>query len=152
MESIYSYGRSFFKTIQDGNELNWLISNGIGGFSNSTVAGGSAILHNGYLVAALNPPVNRYLILTRTQEEVDINNKKYNLASQAYINKYKNGQENLERFIFHSIPEYRYRCEDTYIKKTISMDYGYNTVAICYEIENGIEDMILKLPQYLIID
>lgn len=145
MGSIYSYGRSFFKTIKDGNELNWLISNGIGGFSNSTVAGGSALLHHGYLIASLNPPVNRYLILTRTQEEVEIKGRKYNLTSQAYINKSKDGHENLERFIFDSIPEYIYRIEDTYIKKSISMDYGYNTVAICYEIQNGIEDMNVKI-------
>ncbi|WP_288221159.1 amylo-alpha-1,6-glucosidase [uncultured Clostridium sp.] len=145
MDRIYSYGRSFFKTIKEGNELNWVIGNGIGGFSNSTITGGSSILHHGYLVAALNPPVNRYLILTRTQEEIEISNRKYDLTSQSYINKSKNGHEYLERFTFDCIPEYRYRVEDVYIKKTISMDYGYNTVAICYEIENGIEESNFKI-------
>ncbi|MDV4151285.1 amylo-alpha-1,6-glucosidase [Clostridium sp. AL.422] len=145
MEKFYNYGRGSFKTINEGNELSWLISNGVGGFSNSTVAGGSAILHHGYLVAALNPPVNRYLILSRTQEEININSRKYDLTSQNYINTSKNGHEYLERFIFDSIPEYRYRVEDVNIKKTISMDYGYNTVAVCYEIENGIEDINFKI-------
>ena len=145
MDKIYSYGRGSFNTINEGNELSWVIGNGIGGFANSTVAGGSAILHHGYLVAALNPPVNRYLILTRTQEEVRINNRNYDLTSQNYINTSKNGHEYLERFIFDSIPEYRYRVEDVYIKKTISMDYGHNTVAICYEIENGTEDINFKI-------
>ena len=145
MEDKYSYGRRDFKTINEGNELCWVIGNGIGGFSNSTVSGGSSILHHGYLVAALNPPVSRYLILTRTQEEVNINGRNYDLTSQTYINSSKNGQEYLERFTFDFIPEYSYRVEDVYIKKTISMDYGYNTVAICYEIENGIDDINLKI-------
>lgn len=149
MENIYSYGRSFFKDIKDGNEINWLISNGIGGFSNSTITGGSSILHHGYLVAALNPPVNRYLILSRTQEFIRINDREYDLASQSYINTSKNGHESLERFIFDSIPEYRYRVEDIHIKKSISMDYGYNTVAICYEIENGIEEIDFKITPVL---
>lgn len=149
MENIYSYGRSFFKDIKGGNEINWLISNGIGGFSNSTITGGSSILHHGYLVAALNPPVNRYLILSRTQEFIRINEREYDLASQSYINTSKNGHENLERFIFDSIPEYRYRVEDIHIKKSISMDYGYNTVAICYEIENGIEEIDFKVTPVL---
>ncbi|MFU7516085.1 amylo-alpha-1,6-glucosidase [Clostridium sp. HCS.1] len=145
MDKIYNYGRSNFKTIDEGNELSFLIGNGIGGFSNSTVAGGSAILHHGYLVAALNPPVNRYLILTRTQEEISINNRNYDLTSQNYINTSKNGHKYLERFTFDSIPEYCYRVEDVNVKKTISMDYGHNTVAVCYEIENGIEDINFKI-------
>lgn len=145
MDKIYNYGRSNFKTIDEGNELSFLIGNGIGGFSNSTVAGGSAILHHGYLVAALNPPVNRYLILTRTQEEISINNRNYDLTSQNYINTSKNGHKYLERFTFDYIPEYCYRVEDVNVKKTISMDYGHNTVAVCYEIENGIEDINFKI-------
>ncbi len=145
MDETYSYGRGSFKTINDGNELSWVIGNGIGGFANSTVAGGSAILHHGYLIAALNPPVNRYLILNRTQEEININNRNYDLTSQNYINTSKNGHQYLEKFIFDFIPEYRYRVEDVHIKKTISMDYGYNTVAVCYEIENGIDDINFKI-------
>lgn len=145
MDKVYRYGRGAFKTINEGNELSFVIGNGIGGFSNSTVSGGSAILHHGYLVAALNPPVNRYLILTRTQEEISINNRRYDLTSQNYINTSKNGQEYLESFIFDSIPEYRYRVEDVYMKKTISMDYGHNTVAVCYEIENGMDNINLKI-------
>ena len=145
MEKIYSYGRSSFKTIEEGNELSWMIGNGIGGYANCTVSGGSAMMHHGYLIAALNPPVNRYLIFTRTQEEVTINGRTYDLTSQQYINASKNGQEHLERFNFDTIPEYIYRVEDVIIKKSISMEYGYNTTTVCYEIENGTEDLTFKM-------
>ncbi|EEH98105.1 glycogen debranching enzyme N-terminal domain-containing protein [Clostridium tertium] len=145
MKKTYSYGRSSFKTIEEGNELSWMIGNGIGGYSNCTVSGGSAMMHHGYLIAALNPPVNRYLIFTRTQEEVSINGRTYDLTSQQYINASKNGQEHLDRFNFDTIPEYIYRVEDVIIKKSISMEYGYNTTAVCYEIENGTEDLTFKM-------
>lgn len=145
MEKTYSYGRSSFKTIEEGNELSWMIGNGIGGYANCTVSGGSAMMHHGYLIAALNPPVNRYLIFTRTQEEVSINSRTYDLTSQQYINASKNGQEHLDRFNFDTIPEYIYRVEDVIIKKSISMEYGYNTTAVCYEIENGTEDLTFKM-------
>ncbi|WP_195263576.1 MULTISPECIES: glycogen debranching enzyme family protein [unclassified Clostridium] len=145
MEKIYSYGRGSFKTIEEGNELSWMIGNGIGGYANCTVSGGSAMMHHGYLIAALNPPLNRYLIFTRTQEEVNINGRTYDLTSQQYINMSKNGQEHLERFNFDIIPEYIYRVEDVKIKKSISMEYGYNTTAVCYEIENGSEDLNFKI-------
>lgn len=145
MEKIYSYGRGSFRTIEEGNELSWMIGNGVGGYSNCTVAGGSAMMHHGYLIASLNPPVNRYLIFTRTQEEVNIDGRIYDLTSQQYINTSKNGHEHLERFKFDSIPEYTYRVEDVRIKKSISMEYGYNTTAVCYEIENGTEDLNFKI-------
>ena len=82
---MYKYGRGMWKSIENGNELSWVIGNGIGGYANHTVAGGGAQAFHGYLVASLNSPVNRKMILTRTQEEIIIGNNKYDLTSQQYI-------------------------------------------------------------------
>ena len=61
---MYKYGRGMWKNIESGNELSWVIGNGIGGYANHTVAGGGAQAFHGYLIASLNAPVNRKLILT----------------------------------------------------------------------------------------
>lgn len=145
MSKDYKYGRSSWRTIEQGNELSWMMGNGLGGYSNHTVAGGGATCFHGYLIASLNAPVNRQLILTRTQEIVEVSNREYDLTSQQYIGTSKNGQDYLERFKFSSVPEYNYRVEDIYIKKTISIEYGHNTVAICYEVENGEEATKLRV-------
>ena len=142
---MYKYGRGMWKNIESGNELSWVIGNGIGGYANHTVAGGGAQAFHGYLIASLNAPVNRKLILTRTQEQIIINDREYDLTSQQYIGTSKDGQEYLEQFILDTVPEYYYSIEDVSIKKTISIEYGHNTVAVCYEIENGSEDAILKV-------
>lgn len=63
MEDVYKFGRGQWKTIEQGNELLWLMGNGIGGYSNHTVSGGGTMSFNGYLIASLNPPVSRYLVL-----------------------------------------------------------------------------------------
>ena len=55
---MYKYGRGMWKSIENGNELSWVIGNGIGGYANHTVAGGGAQAFHGYLVASLNAPVN----------------------------------------------------------------------------------------------
>ena len=99
MEEIYRYGKGNWKNINDGNELLWMMGNGIGGYSNHTVAGGGASCFHGYLVAALNAPVNRMLVFTRTQEEINISGRKYDLASQQYIGKSKNGQRYLKTLV-----------------------------------------------------
>lgn len=145
MDKVYKYGRGCWKNIEQGNELLWMIGNGIGGFANHTVAGGGAQCFHGYLIASLNAPVNRTLILTRTQELIEISGREYDLTSQQYIGTSKDGQEYLERFSFDSVPEYTYKVEDVSIKKTISVEYGHNTVAVCYEIENGMDEAKLRI-------
>ena len=142
---MYKYGRGMWKTIEQGNELSWVIGNGIGGYANHTVAGGAAQAFHGYLIASLNAPVNRKKILTRTQEQVIVGDREYDLTSQQYIGTAKNGQEHLESFVLDTIPEYYYRVEDIYIKKSIAIEYGHNTVAVCYEIENGNEESQLNI-------
>ena len=142
---MYKYGRGMWKTIEDGNELSWVVGNGIGGYANHTVAGGASQAFHGYLIASLNAPVNRKLILTRVQEQIIIKDREYDLTPQQYIGTSKNGQEYLEQFILDTIPEYRYRVEDISINKSIAMEYGHNTVAVCYEIENGSEEAKLNL-------
>lgn len=145
MNEIYKYGRSFWRTIEEGNELSWMIGNGIGGYANHTVSGGGAMCFHGYLIASLNPPVNRQLIFTRTQEIIEVQGREYDLTSQQYIGVSKDGQKYLEKFTFASVPEYTYRVEDIYLKKTIAIEYGHNTAVVCYEIENGSEACKLRV-------
>lgn len=145
MDKSYSIGRGSYKTIKQGNELSWMIGNGIGGYADHTVTGGGATAFHGYLISSFNPPVSRYLVFTRTQEVIKISGREYDLTSQQYVNYSKNGQEYLENFSFDSIPEYFYKVEDISIKKTISLDYGHNTVAVCYQVENGIDEAQINI-------
>ena len=47
--------------IKEGIKREWIISNGIGGFASSTIIGANIRKYHGLLIAALNPPTNRYL-------------------------------------------------------------------------------------------
>lgn len=145
MENKYSYGRGSFKTIEEGNEISWLLTNGIGGYASSTICGGSNSAFNSYLTASFNPPVERYVILSRTQEYITLSERSYDLTSQTYVNYNKEGQKYLQKFIFDDVPEYYYGVEDINIKKTIALEHEKNTVVICYEIQNGSEDMTFSI-------
>lgn len=149
MELTYKLGRGNWRTIEEGNEREWLIGNGIGGYSGHTIIGGGFRSFHAYLVPAMNPPVERYSVFTRTQEQVIVDGREYDLTSQQYVNFSKNGQEYLQRFIFDSVPQYIYQVEDINIKKTIAMEYGHNTVAVCYEIENGSSSAKLNIVPLL---
>ena len=63
------------------NALNkeWIITNGIGGYSSSTIIGANTRKYHGLLIAPLTPPARRYLILSKIDESIEISNKTYDL-------------------------------------------------------------------------
>ncbi len=130
------------------NELidkEWLITNGIGGFSSSTIIGMNTRKYHGLLIAPLSPPARRYLILSKIDESVEIDGKKYDLYSNMCENYISEGFKNLIEFERDYIPIFTYKVKDIIIKKLICMDYGKNTVCILYKIENNGEKAKLTL-------
>ena len=62
--------------LENGLEKEWLITNGIGGYSSSTIIGANTRKYHGLLVAPLTPPARRFLILSKLDESIKINEKK----------------------------------------------------------------------------
>jgi glycogen debranching enzyme len=46
----------------------WIVTNGIGGYASSTVAGMNTGLYHGLLVAATTPPVGRLVLLSKLED------------------------------------------------------------------------------------
>ena len=59
----------------------WVITNGIGGYAASTMLGANTRKYHGLLVAPFNPPANRYVILSKVDESIEINGKEYVLTT-----------------------------------------------------------------------
>ena len=62
----------------------WLETNGIGGFASSTVAGMNTRRYHGLLVAAIKPPVERYVLLSKFEERLVIDGKAFDLSANRY--------------------------------------------------------------------
>ena len=67
--------------LENGLEKEWLITNGIGGYSSSTIIGANTRKYHGLLVAPLTPPARRFLILSKLDESIEINEKKYDFSA-----------------------------------------------------------------------
>ena len=123
--------------LENGLEREWIITNGIGGYSSSTIIGANTRKYHGLLVAALTPPARRFLILSKLDESIEVRGKKYNLYTnigKEYISK---GFEYQESFEKDYVPTFKYKIGKIEIEKTICMEYGKNTVGIYYKIKNG---------------
>src|SRR5215467_15035029 len=62
----------------------WLETNGLGGFSSSTVAGANTRRYHGLLTAALNPPGGRVLLLSKLEETLVLDGSRIDLSTNEY--------------------------------------------------------------------
>ena len=77
-------------------EKEWIITNGIGGYASSTVVGANTRRYHGLLVAPLNPPARRHLILSKLDESIVIDGEKFDLYTNICRNFISEGYKNLE--------------------------------------------------------
>ena len=117
-------------------EREWIITNGIGGYSASCIFGINTRKYHGLLVAPLSPPARRYLILSKLDEAVEIDGKSYNIYSNICKNYISEGFKYQTEFEKEYVPEFTYEIQGITIKKQICMEYGKNTVCILYKINN----------------
>ncbi len=123
----------------------WILSNGIGGFCSTTAIGANTRRYHGLLVASLMPPAQRYLILSKLDESIIIDNEEFGLYTNICRNYISEGYKYLETFKKDILPEYIYKIKDVKITKKISMIYGRNAVVVQYKIKNGNNNLIFKL-------
>ena len=131
--------------LENGLSKEWIITNGIGGYSSSTIIGANTRKYHGLLIAPITPPARRFLILSKLDESIEIDGEKYNLYTnigKEYISK---GYEFQEEFKKEYVPIFKYKIGKTQITKIISMEYGKNTVCVYYKIKNGNKSAKLTL-------
>ena len=118
-------------------EREWIITNGIGGFASSTIIGANTRKYHGLLVVPIIPPARRRLILSKLDESIEIDRKKYELFTNIGKNYISQGYKYQESFQKDILPTFEYKVEDVVITKTICMEHFKNTVGVYYKIKNG---------------
>lgn len=116
----------------------WIITNGLGGYSSSTVLGINTRKYHGLLVAAFNPPRKRTVCLTKLDDQLIIENRSLPLFSnekQGGID--PNGYKHIIEFSLRPFPTYIYEAENLILKKTIFMFYDRNAITCLYEVFNN---------------
>ena len=68
----YQYEKNAFSTFKEGIRREWALTNGIGGYAGSSLIGAHNRTHQGYLVASLHPPIERYLVFSKINESLTV--------------------------------------------------------------------------------
>ena len=131
--------------LEEGLNKEWLLTNGIGGFSSSTIIGANTRKYHGLLVAPLTPPARRFLIFSKLDESIEIKDKKYDLYTNICKEHISHGYQYQEEFIKDHLPIFKYKVPGAEITKVICMEYGKNTVGVYYKIKTGASKAKLTL-------
>jgi predicted glycogen debranching enzyme len=132
-----SIRKSLFSNLEESLQKEWLITNGLGGYASSTILGINTRKYHGLLVAALNPPVNRRVALSKLDEEIVMNGEKFLLGANQFEGLiYPNGYDFLKEFALKPFPTYRYVAGKIWLQKTIFMPHGKNATIVLYNVSN----------------
>ncbi|WP_375327961.1 amylo-alpha-1,6-glucosidase [Microcystis sp. BLCC-F210] len=146
------FGRDICNYLPVAEKCEWLVTNGIGGFAAGTVAGLLTRCYHGLLIAALAPPTQRTLLVTKIDESLQYNQKIYHLASNRWLGATiePQGYINIESFHLEgTIPVWTFICGDALLEKRIWMEQGENTTYTRYTYLRGNSPLTLNLTAFV---
>jgi predicted glycogen debranching enzyme len=129
------FGRSLCTDLDTATGREWLVANGRGGYAMGTVSGIRTRSYHGLLVAALDPPLGRTLLVAQTDETVRINNTEVSLATHRWADGTvaARGWIHLDRFHREGpVPVWTYAAGDALLEKRVWMEHGEATTYVRY--------------------
>ena len=137
------FGREVLGDLSVVSKREWLVTNGIGGFAGGTLANVLSRRYHGLLVAALQPPLGRTLLLAKLDETVEYDGiyPDSGRLTPLYLNRWEdgtvegNGHHYLNRFHLEgTTPVWTYAIANGLLEKRIWMQPGANTTYIQYHL------------------
>ncbi|NJR62367.1 MAG: glycogen debranching protein [Cyanobacteria bacterium CRU_2_1] len=126
----------------------WIVTNGIGGYASGTVAGLLTRRYHGLLIAALNPPLGRTLMLTKLDEIALYGEQTYALHTNRWADGVVNpqGYEQIEQFFQEgTTPIWQFAVGDALLEKRIWMQQGANTTYVRYKLRRATQPLTLTV-------
>ncbi len=132
-------------------EREWLVTNGLGGYASTTIAGALTRRYHGLLVAALPAPLGRSVMLNHLWEEAELDDRTIlpfgatesasavDAPSEKYLTSFR-----LEA----GLPVWEYDLNGYRLEKRVVMPHGQNTTCIIYRLFDGPGALTLRLHPY----
>src|SRR5437588_7161596 len=148
---MIKFERSELSDVNAATAREWLETNGLGGFSSSTIIGLNTRRYHGLLTAATTPPVGRMVLLSKLEETLIIDGRRYELSANQYSGAiHPEGFRYQTGFRLDPFPIFTYEVEGRLLEKSVFMVHGQNTTVVHYELGSSLavrdkEGPVLKL-------
>jgi predicted glycogen debranching enzyme len=135
---MIQFERETWSDLETALRREWLETNGLGGFASSTIVGLNTRRYHGLLVAAAKPPVGRLVLLSKLEETLWIDGKRFDLSANRYPGViHPQGFHYLKQFRLDPFPVFTYEVEAIEMEKSVFMIHGENTAVIHYEVRRN---------------
>ena len=128
----------------------WLVTNGLGGFASSSICGANTRRYHGILVAALDPPGDRKVLVSRIEEKIIAAKEEFFPSTNAYPGTiHPKGYQHLRSFTRMPIPTTLFAKGELRFSKSVFMRNGMNTSVVSYTNESD-EALLFELTPLLV--
>lgn len=145
----YQYTQKDWATFKEGIKREWAVTNGIGGYTGSSMIGAHSRTHQGYLIASLHPPIERYLVFSKINEAVTVGTQTFSFETSQHRASgktvYTEGQKYLTSFAYDGSVHYTYEADTFSFEKHITLKRNANVCAVAYELTAGDSDCTFTL-------
>ena len=145
----YQYTQKDWTTFKEGIKREWAVTNGIGGYAGSSMIGAHSRTHQGYLIASLHAPIERYLVFSKINETVTVGTRTVSFETSQHRASgktvYTEGQKFLTSFIYDGSVHYTYETDNFSFEKHITLKRNANVCAVAYELTAGDSDCTFTL-------
>lgn len=145
----YQYTQKDWTTFKEGIKREWAVTNGIGGYAGSSMIGAHSRTHQGYLIASLHAPIERYLVFSKINETVTVGTSTVSFETSQHCASgktvYTEGQKFLTSFIYDGSVHYTYETDNFSFEKHITLKRNANVCAVAYELTAGDNDCTFTL-------
>ena len=141
-------GRDRLGDLGSASRLEWLVTNGIGGYAAGTLGGALTRRYHGLLIASLKPPVARTAMLAKLAERIQIDGEWVDLDMNHWVGGATTpmGHLHLESFALEgSVPCWTYAIGDMRLEKRVWMEHGENTTYVQYRVAAAPAPVVLSL-------
>ena len=148
LSSEVDFGREICGDLRAADSREWLVTNGIGGYAFGTVAGHQTRCYHGLLVAALQPPLGRTLLVAKLDETARYRSESFELFTNRWADGTvaPEGYRNVERFHLEgTTPVWTFALADALLEKRIFMQSGSNTTYVLYRLVRGTSPVELSV-------
>jgi glycogen debranching enzyme len=140
-------GRSLCGDLAAAESREWLLTNGRGGYAMGTVAGTLTRRYHGLLVAAVDPPVERRLVVARFELDVAYAGATYQLSTNRWSSGLcaPEGYRFLEAFeVEDGLPAWTYALGDALLTVTLAMPLGVDATAVALRVARAQEPLAIS--------
>jgi glycogen debranching enzyme len=151
---MFDFGREVCGDLSVATKREWLVTNGIGGYASGTIAGQLTRRYHSLLMAALQPPLGRTLLLTKLDETAEYDGV-YPDSGRFYplfTNRWEDGTieghgyRYLNRFHLEgTTPVWTYGLANALLEKRVWMQPGANTTYVQYRLTRATGPLSLTI-------